>query len=162
MLVTKTSLSLVHLNMQDTKVSTYELFLGIASNTLACIQEPWIVKRQMKGLLQHLKTLSAASPKAAVVMHKSMIITPLPHLTTLLVATVLLCTAHSTPTLKQIVVVSCYWTQAIPLPPEFEFEAVVDYITTSKKNLSSWETSMPTPSGWDTEIRRAEVNSWRM
>jgi len=123
---TKERLHLIQLNMHHAKLPTYELFPTISNDTLACVQEPWIVKGHPKGLLQHIRAIYAIEPKAAIICHKDMNIVPLPHLTTPLMATGMLHTTQGNRTFPKILISSWYWPPQAPMPAEFG--TLVDHI----------------------------------
>jgi len=116
--VRKELMHFIQLNMQHAKVPTYELFQDISYNTLACLQEPWVIRDQLKGLLPHLRAIYGANPRAAIVAHKDTRITALPHFTSSHMATVILHTEHPQVEFQQFVVSSWYWPPNAPWPPE--------------------------------------------
>jgi len=115
-----TRLRLVQLNMQHAKLPTYELFPRISTDMLACLQEPWTVKGQVRGMLPHLRATYGADPRAMVLAHKDLNATALPQFTTSLMATVILHTNHPVAAYKRILISSWYWPPTGPYPPEFD------------------------------------------
>ncbi len=119
-------LKVLQLNVRKSKVPTYELFLKITPHSVAFIQEPWVHKGRLLGMLPTLKGIynqsgdNSSPPRAAIVVHDTVDVIPLPQFTTNNVAAALWHSASSNPALQRIVLVSWYWHSRDPFPSVLE------------------------------------------
>jgi hypothetical protein len=105
--VVKENLRVFQLNLQHSRVTSYELYKKLKCDSLALIQEPWVHKDKIMGLPSHFSVVGQQEqPRAAIVYDPAMEM--LLQFTSPDLASAIWVTDSPNPVLHKILVVSWY------------------------------------------------------